>query len=161
MRRVTQVLFVALAMTGCHDNDAAAPSHADNRAAAAINEAAAANTAAAVRDGLPVPRSSAQAIEHDIAEPFLGEWGMTKADCDPSRPDRKGLVVIKPDKLVYYESRGSVTSINRDSPNQITLQLSMDGEGQQWQATDVLKLNPVGTQLQRTEQGQTYTYDRC
>jgi len=157
-------LVAVLAVAACHGGDSARPSARDNRAAAAINAAVAANSMVARREGLPVPPPHAHAIDYDIPTSFVGRWGLTPADCDPDNLADKGLLTIKPDKLIFYESKGTVNAISRRSPYDITIRLDMTGEGQSWTSETHLVLDAASTRLVRTEvsaPATAYRYKRC
>ena len=147
-------------LTACH-GDNARPTHQDNQAAAAIDNAVAANLTAAALKGLPVPQPKASALAYDVPPSFVGRWGLTPADCDPDRADTKGLLTIASDKLSFYESKGRVDRITRHSPYDVTLALDMTGEGQSWTSTMRLTLDAASTRLIRTEGDRSYRYQRC
>jgi len=165
LRRALASAAFAAAVTACHGNgDSVAPSREDNRAAAGIENAIAANSLAATAEGLPVPLQHAHALDYEIPTSFVGRWGLTPGDCDPDNMADKGLLTIKPDKLVFYESKGSVAAISRHSPFDITLRLDMTGEGQSWTSIMHLVLDAASTQLARTEASapnNVYRYKRC
>ena len=158
-------LAVVAAVAACHGgDDSATPSRVDNRAAAGIANAVAANSLAATAEGLPVPLQHAHALDYEIPTSFVGRWGLTPADCNPDNMADKGLLTIKPDKLVFYESKGSVVAISRRSPYDITLRLDMTGEGQSWTTVMHLVLDAASTRLERTEvsaPNTVYRYKRC
>jgi hypothetical protein len=158
-------LAVAAAVAACHGgDDSATPSRADNRAAAGIANAIAANSLAATAEGLPVPLQHAHALDYEIPTSFVGRWGLTLGDCNPDNMADKGLLTIKPDKLVFYESKGSIGAISRHSPYDITLRLDMTGEGQSWTNVMHLVLDAASTRLERTEvsaPNTVYRYKRC
>ena len=158
MRGCATLALVA-AVAGCHDD--ATPTHQDNEAAAAIDNAIAANSTAAQIQGLPVPQPTAHALAYQIPTSFVGRWGMTPADCDPDGSAVKGLMTITDDSLKFWESKGNVQQIARRSPYDITLTLAMTGEGQSWTSTTRLVLDAAATELVRTEESRSYRYRRC
>ena len=162
-QRETTLRFAALtliaAVAACHDG--AKPSAQDNKAAAAIGNAVAANSTAAQLEGLPVPQPTAHALAYQIPTSFVGRWGMTPADCDPDGSAVKGLLTITDDSLKFWESKGSVQQIVRHSPYDITLQLAMTGEGQSWASTTRLVLDAAATELVRSDNSHSYRYQRC
>jgi hypothetical protein len=162
-RRSIAALALVVAVAGCHGGDSAKPTHQDNEAAAAIDNAVAANSTDASLKGLPVPQPSAHALAYEIPVSFVGRWGMAPGDCDPDNMANKGLLTISPDKLVFYESKGIVNKIAKHSPYDITLELDMTGEGQSWTSTTHLVLDAASTQLVRSEATSpaTYRYQRC
>jgi len=148
-----------IVLVGCHDS--ATPTHQDNEAASAIDNAIAANSAAAQLQGLPVPQPTAHALAYQIPTSFVGRWGMTEADCDPDGSAVKGLLTITDDSLKFWESKGSVQQIVRHSPYDITLELAMTGEGQSWTSTTRLVLDAAATELVRSDNSHSYRYQRC
>lgn len=158
-RRTVTALALLVAVAACHDS--AKPTHQDNQAAAAIDNAIAANSTAAQLQGLPVPQPTAHALAYQIPTSFVGRWGMTPADCDPDGPAVKGLLTITDDSLKFWESKGNVQQIVRHSPYDITLDLTMTGEGQSWTSTTRLVLDAAATQMVRTEDSRSYRYHRC
>jgi len=164
MRRATILIGVAIALAGCgRKDDSARLSGQDERAEAAIDNAVAANQAAAQLKGLPVPQPKASALAYEIPTSFVGRWGINKADCDPDSLAAKGLLTITPDTLKFWESKGHVQRIVRHSPYDITLNLNMTGEGQSWTSDTRLTLDAAATVLVRSEAGKPehYRYQRC
>jgi hypothetical protein len=163
LRAVLLCGAAALVLSGCHGDDGAHLSQKDRKAEAAIDAAIATNRTAARENGLPVPQPSAVALKYDLPEHYLGKWGMTRADCDPDRVDRKGLLVIEPTKLNFYESKGTVMAIDKSAPYDVTVTLSMVGEGQRWNKVTELRLDAAATRLDRIERSPagTYRYQRC
>jgi hypothetical protein len=162
MRRLAASLALASALAACHGaDDSAVPSHRDNEAKAAIDTMVAANSTEASLKGLPVPQPTAHALAYQLPPGFVGRWGMTKADCDPNSLVVKGLLTITPDRLKFWESKGSVQRIVRHSPYDVTLELAMTGEGQSWTSTTRLTLDAAATQLVRAENSHSYRYQRC
>lgn len=158
------MIGLGVALAGCH-RDATDLSGKDKDAEAAINQAVAANAAAAKLNGLPVPQPQAQAsaVAFDIPVAFVGRWGMTKADCDPDGTAVKGMLTITPTALKFWESKGHVQRIVRHSPYDISLDLDMTGEGQSWTSNTRLTLDAATTVLDRSEAGKPdhYRYQRC
>jgi hypothetical protein len=77
--------------------------------------------------------------------------------------DREGLLVIEPTKLNFYESKGTVMAIDKSAPYDVTVTLSMVGEGQRWNKVTELRLDAAATRLDRIERSPagTYRYQRC
>ena len=162
MRSIAALIGLSVALAGCH-RDSAEPSGKDRKAAAAIDNAVAANSTAAEIEGLPVPAPSPIFGDRKLPVAFGGRWGMTKADCDPNRMDDKGLLVVEPDTLKFYESRADVAAIDQHSAGAVTVKLNFTGEGQHWQTLTDLQLDAGDTQLVRIERSpaHTYRYTRC
>lgn len=98
-----------------------------------------------------------------IPASFRGRWALTAADCDPSRADNKGLMVVEPTLLRFYESRAAVVRATETGGDRLTLRLSFSGEGQQWTADQTLTLLDEGRTLVRDEPSPptSLRYARC
>jgi hypothetical protein len=94
---------------------------------------------------------------------FTGKWALVEGDCDPSRGDNKGLMTVEPAKVSFYESRGTIASLQQVGPTQIDLRLSMNGEGQVWSSDETLTLVDEGRTLVRDTKSPTSSerYQRC
>lgn len=99
----------------------------------------------------------------NIPQAFQGRWGMVANDCDPARDDAKGLMVVEPNMLRFYESRATLVSAEAKGAEALNVRLSVSGEGQQWTADQTLTLLDDGRTLVRTEgkAGATQRYERC
>jgi len=96
-----------------------------------------------------------------VPVPLQGRWGLTPGDCTSTRGDAKGLLIVGPAELKFYESRavpGPDTQTSRDS---ISGNFTFTGEGQTWTKFQALELQ--GQQLVRTESNPmaSFTYARC
>jgi hypothetical protein len=124
-------------------------------------------TTPAAEPAAPEPAVSAQPVEATtIPEPVRGRWGMNAADCDASRSDAKGSMMVGADSLKFYESVAKLNRINSISDKGIGAVYDFTGEGQQWQFTVELTLSPDGKVLTRKDSGpdalpEPLTYQRC
>ena len=96
-----------------------------------------------------------------IPAALQGRWGLAPMDCTSRRGDAKGLLVIGPADVKFYESRavpGPDTQVGKDS---ITGDFAFTGEGQTWTKFETLELK--GQELVRTEGNPmaSFTYARC
>ncbi|WEK44581.1 MAG: hypothetical protein P0Y64_07280 [Candidatus Sphingomonas colombiensis] len=96
-----------------------------------------------------------------IPAAFQGRWGLVPADCTSTRGDAKGLMLVEPDRLTFYESRATVTQLATISPTEIKATLAFSGEGQSWEQETPLTLEDNGNALTRIADGQTLRYTRC
>lgn len=101
---------------------------------------------------------------HRIPALLRGRWGLTAADCDPGRSDAKGLMRVGPDRVRFYESSGTVQSVETSNPNTATIDFAFTGEGMNWERR--ITLERRGNQLRRTEVGGEegpvdLTYEAC
>ena len=115
------------------------------------NEATAAASEVEPAAGLRIPAA------------FHGRWGMTPADCTSTRGDAKGLIAIDDKMIQFFESRGTLTKVTLDAPENFTGTFAFTGEGQSWTNSQNLKLTGSSNTLVRSETdvSQSYTYKRC
>ena len=96
-----------------------------------------------------------------IPAAFRGRWGMVPADCTSTRGDAKGLIVVGPKTIRFYESLATLTDVTLNAPENFTGDFSFIGEGQTWTKSQNLKLTGSSNTLKRAEEGGTFTYTRC
>jgi hypothetical protein len=104
----------------------------------------------------PLPTTASE-----IPAPLQGRWGLTPGDCTSTRGDAKGLLVVGPDNLKFYESRAVPGPDTQTSPDSISGEFAFTGEGQTW--TKFQALERQKDQLVRTESNPmaSFTYARC
>ena len=125
-----------------------------------------ANHAAPDPAGLPpqnaaAPQPAASGSAPKIPASLQGRWGLTPADCTSTRGDAKGLLIVGPDRLRFYESRAIPSAdVNADAGS-ISGHFNFTGEGQSWSKFEALKR--TGDKLTRTETSPaaSYTYAKC
>ena len=157
---------VILALAAC-----GSPSEEGDSAAA--DNALVVNTAVSVPENAVTPEAS-EVLPHvtppgeptpadAIPVDFRGRWGLGVNDCDPTRDDAKGLMVVASNKLTFYESRGRPTQVSVLTPDKITLDLDFTGEGQTWTRTTTFTLLDGGRTLVReeTDPATALRYHRC
>jgi predicted small lipoprotein YifL len=83
-----------------------------------------------------------------------GRWGLVPADCEPGRADAKGLLVIAPRRLEFYESAATLTDISESAPGRIRASFDFTGEGMSWQRDMTLAVGDDGRTLVRREFGE-------
>jgi hypothetical protein len=138
---------------------------ADN--AAAENLPAPANRPTTDPAGLPPENgtapanAAAPAAAARIPARLHGRWGLSPADCNSTRGDAKGLLVIAADDLRFYESRAVPSADVQTDAGSISGHFDFTGEGQSWSKYEALKRS--GTKLTRTETNPaaSYTYAKC
>ena len=98
-----------------------------------------------------------------IPAAFRGRWGMVPDDCTSTRGDTKGLVTIDPTSIKFFESRGTLTKVTLDAPENFTGTFAFTGEGQSWTNSQNLKLTGSSNTLVRSQAdvSQSFTYQRC
>ena len=81
-------------------------------------------------------------------------------DCTSTRGDAKGLLIIGPSEVRFYESR-AVPENAQSGTDSISGDFSFTGEGQTWTKFEALELK--GAELVRTESNPmaSFTYARC
>lgn len=126
---IALAVAVALALFGC-DRQEPAPAASETPALAAPDPAPGTPPA-------PSPEASAVA-EGAIPERYRGVWDAVSGSCDPASDLR---VEIEGRRIVFYESVGTVTAIQRRGEDAVA-DLAMEGEGERW--TRALRLTLSG-----------------
>lgn len=115
-------------------------------------------------------QTGAAANDADAAEaPQIGpidaipvEWRGTWAGRDGCARSATMRVQVAADRLMFYESEGKASEIERRTPREVALKLAMSGEGEEWTRRATLTLSEDGERLTRTEAGtDPVTYTRC
>ena len=111
------------------------------------------NAAAAV----PAPAQAAAKIPAALH----GRWGLSPGDCTSTRGDAKGLLIVGPDELRFYESRAVPSANVQSSSDSISGDFTFTGEGQTWTKFQSLSIQRDG--LVRTESNPmaSFTYAKC
>lgn len=156
--------FVALAaplwMVACSERDPVA----DNLAAANLPEPTEeAAPAPAVDQPAEQAGTAGGAAPSPAAIPaaLQGRWGLTPGDCTSTRGDAKGLLVITPSELRFYESRAVPSPGAEADADSIIGNFAFTGEGQSW--TKFQRIELQNHALVRTESNPaaSYTYAKC
>jgi len=165
MKLIRSVALLALALAACQQ---------PNNENIAIDES---NTANAAIETLP-PDETMTNVENEtgnntaeaeqpttllIPAAFHGRWGMVPADCTSTRGDAKGLITIGDKTIDFYESKGTLTKVTLNAPENFTGTFAFTGEGQSWTNSQNLKLTGSSSTLIRSETdvAQSYSYKRC
>ncbi len=53
----------------------------------------------------------------DIPAEMRGRWGLTRTDCDVTRPDAKGAMLVSSEMLGFYESHARLDEVDEVSPH--------------------------------------------
>jgi len=98
-----------------------------------------------------------------IPAAFHGRWGMNPADCTSTMGDAKGLITIGDKTIDFFESKGTLTKVTLNAPENFTGTFAFTGEGQSWTNSQNLKLTGSSNTLIRSETdvAQSYSYKRC
>ena len=111
-------------------------------------------TTTTAQNAKPAPAAAIPSALH-------GRWGLTPADCTSTRGDNKGLLIIGPEQLQFYESRATPVANVKSAVDTFSADFAFTGEGQSWTRFQTLALQ--GEKLVRTESSPmaSFTYARC
>ena len=111
-------------------------------------------------DAAPAVSAPAQAAAK-IPAALHGRWGLSPGDCTSTRGDAKGLLIVGPDELRFYESRAVPAANTQASADSISGDFTFTGEGQTWTKFQSLSIQRDG--LVRTESNPmaSFTYAKC
>lgn len=172
MRRTNYLLLAAAAamLAGCGGSD---PIADDPNAGAGLPDIAEVENVSGVRrtplpsDGGP-PLGGGKQTGTTLPEPgatipaFLhGRWGMTPGDCTSNRGDAKGLLVIGPRELRFYESRAVPVGNVGGSDDSFTADFAFTGEGQSWTGFETLEIQDRRLVRTTSNPMASYTYAKC
>ncbi len=157
----TILLATSLLLAAC-GKPAAVAEGADN-----VEGLPAANSAAPSPTGAPPANAStatpAQGGASAAAIPaaLQGHWGLTPRDCTSTLGDAKGLLIVNPTELRFYESRAVPAPGVQTSADSISGNFAFTGEGQEWVRHETLEVR--GGKLIRTERDPvaSFSYVRC
>jgi hypothetical protein len=158
MRFALIAAVAALPLAACGDTTEPAPEPADTVADATPLEP--------TPDATTTPPPGETTDPRTIPAAIQGRWGLTEADCEPGRADAKGLLTISGDRLEFYESVGTLDSIDEAGPNRIRADFDFTGEGMTWERDIALDLQDGGQTLVRREYGEgaaadAFSYSKC
>ena len=88
--------------------------------------------------GYRPPAEPAPALATSIPARFLGLWAADEAGCR-TPPASIEWLRVTPEALRFHESLGAVRAVRPRGDDAVELDLDFDGEGQQWQATRLLR----------------------
>lgn len=161
MRRFPIIAATLLTLTACNRS---APDEESSQAAPA--ESLPSSSAA------PAQSADLSHPQHGIPQQGIpvsmrGRWGLVSADCEKGRSDAKGLMIVSPTTITFYESVGQLSSISSSSDSKFDARFSFMGEGMNWERQVSFQLSKNGDTLFRTDadgpdttNGQ-FTYKRC
>jgi hypothetical protein len=148
-----------LAIVACGGRDPVDENANNTAGLPAINDAVPDATGAPPEKAPPVTKAAAPA--EAIPAALRGRWGLTPMDCTSTRGDAKGLLIVGPSDLKFYESRAVPAASAQSGTDSISGDFSFTGEGQSWTKFEALTLK--GDELVRTESNPmaSFTYARC
>jgi hypothetical protein len=163
MKPISSIALLALALAACQqpndDNIAIDESNAANAEIETLPpDETVTNDTTNVLNG-----NSSESGPVAIPAAFHGRWGMVPADCTSTKGDAKGLITINADSITFYESKGRLTKVTLNAPENFTGIFAFTGEGQTWSNSQNLKLTGSSNTLVRSETdvSQSYSYKRC
>jgi hypothetical protein len=157
-------LTAIMSMVACSGRDPVAD-EADNAATTAAQENAIVpevNEVAPANEGNTSTEEPGQALTSTtIPAAMYGRWGLTPGDCTSTRGDAKGLLIVSPNQLKFYESVGKPAGELKISADSASGDYVFSGEGMTWKKYQVLEIQ--SGKLVRTESSPmaSYTYARC
>jgi hypothetical protein len=92
---------------------------------------------------IAAPETDVQPAAGTIPITYRGAWDWTGGTCAPASDLR---MEIGAQSITFYESVGTVEAVREDGDT-LSLDLAMEGEGEQWRQTTVLRLVDGGTLL--------------
>ncbi|HKX91150.1 MAG TPA: hypothetical protein VJM15_01815 [Sphingomicrobium sp.] len=161
LRAIAPVIAFAALLTvvACGGRDPVANGAENTAGLPAINDAVPDATGSPPEKAEPTIEPPRPAATIPVA--LQGRWGLTPLDCTSTRGDAKGLLVVRPGELRFYESRAVPAGNAQTSEDSISGDFHFTGEGQTWTRFESLTLD--GDKLVRTESNPmaSFTYARC
>jgi len=165
MKLICSVALLTLVVAACQrSNDDNIAIDESNTANAAIETLPPDETVANVENEVGNNSAEAQLPTTLLIPAALhGRWGMGPADCTSTLGDNKGLITIGDRTIDFYESKGTLTKVTLNAPENFTGTFAFTGEGQSWTNSQNLKLTNSSNTLVRSETdvAQSYSYKRC
>ncbi|KAA8610125.1 hypothetical protein AL036_01260 [Salipiger aestuarii] len=89
-------------------------------------------------------------VDSAIPIEMRGRWGLTAADCDVTRDDATGAMLVSAEMLGFYDSRARLGDSHEVTPHRIDASYSFAGDGMTWTRDMTLSLSGDGSTLTRT-----------
>jgi hypothetical protein len=96
-----------------------------------------------------------------IPAALLGRWGLSPADCTSTRGDAKGLLIVSPTELRFYESRAVPANDAQTDSDSISGDFAFTGEGQSWTKYESLKIDKQVLVRTETKPTASFSYAKC
>jgi hypothetical protein len=150
-----------LAVVACGGRDPVDKAAKNTAGLPEINDSVPDATGAPPEKAPPATATTTPAVAATIPAALQGRWGLAPNDCTSTRGDAKGLLIIGPTDVRFYESRAVPGPNAGTSADSISGQFAFTGEGEQWTKFEALQLK--GPELVRTESNPTasFTYAKC
>jgi len=157
---ITSALILSIAACGKH-GPVAKGANGVTALPASVNEATPTPDGAPPENETRTSAAAAAPLAAPIPPALQGRWGLTPADCTSALAQAKGLLVINPGELRFYESRAVPSAGIQSDKLSITGNFQYSGEGEAWTRFESLKRS--GDKLTRTETdpAASYTYAKC
>ncbi|BAV64719.1 hypothetical protein [Sphingobium cloacae] len=94
-----------------------------------------------------------------IPASLQGRWTGIGEDCQDRSAELR--LSITPKTLVFLESVGTVTGVERQADGRLKIDASFTGEGQSWTRSLILKPSAKGQELTMVNDGVAVTRKRC
>jgi hypothetical protein len=155
---VTLALVLAIAACGRSDP-------VDTQAGAAAAKLPDVKPSAPISTGEPrgatSPAKPLPAAAEPIPAALQGRWGLAPADCIAGRSDAKGLLIVAPGGLRFYESRAVPAADVGSEPNSISGNFDFTGEGRSWTKYEALKVNRQVLVRTEINPAVSFSYAKC
>ena len=96
-----------------------------------------------------------------IPAALQGRWALAPRDCTSARGDAKGLLVVTPDDLRFYESRAVPAADAQADEDSIGGNFAFTGEGQSWMKYEALKVEKQKLTRTETHPVASFSYAKC
>ncbi|HET7317176.1 MAG TPA: hypothetical protein VFI88_07115 [Sphingomicrobium sp.] len=159
--RIPLISLAILTLIACSSRDPVADDATNVDALPVANVPSASPSGGPPSNSTAVAPPAEVAPESAIPAALHGRWGLGPGDCTSTRGDAKGLLIVGPDGLRFYESRAVPSPGIQTSPNSVSGNFAFTGEGQEWTKYETLERR--GDKLVRTERDPnvSFTYIRC
>jgi hypothetical protein len=159
MKRLISCLLLSVALFACSKRDPVDKDAKNTAGLPTINEPAPDATGKPPANA--VAANAAPAPAAAIPAALQGRWALAPNDCTSIRGDAKGLLVIGPGELRFYESRAVPGANVATSADSISGEFAFTGEGQTWSKFQALQRKKE--ELVRTESNPnaSFTYAKC
>ncbi|MDO5505726.1 MAG: hypothetical protein Q4F49_05465 [Pseudoxanthomonas suwonensis] len=157
--RLLPPLSLAMLLIACSPATDDGPGTDGTPSAAATPVAADADAPGSAIPTIEEAEATAPAVSDDrIPAPFHGAFDESAASCASASEAR---LVISAEELRFHESVGRVERVEIPADNEITVRLAMEGEGEQWQASERYALSADGSELYDRGQEPAFVRVRC
>lgn len=149
-------LATALSLSACSKkaDEPEATATGTPAATEAVTETeATAEPTASASEPAPSPTPTATAVAGEIPAAILGRWGMVPKDCTSTLGDAKGLIVVSPKQIKFYEAVAKLGTVKKVTDQSISGAFAFSGEGQAWKLDVTLDVKDGGKTLIRHDYG--------